>query len=68
MTSETGAKEISYMHVEKTLEIHSYAMFSEFHGYAKTFYPRTLVEKVEILFIVQKETSQYKICFRNISF
>ena len=68
MTSETGDKEISYMHVEKTLEIHSYAMFSEFHGYARTFYPRTLVEKVEILFIVRKETSQYKICFRSISF
>ena len=68
MTSETGDKEISYIHVEKTLEIQSYVMFSEFHGYAKTFYPRTLVEKVEILFIVQKETSQYKICFRSISF
>ena len=34
----------------------------------RTFYPRTLVEKVEILFIVQKETSQDKICFRSISF
>ena len=48
--------------------MHSYAMFTEFHCYAKTFYPRTLVEKVEILFIVQKETSQYKISFRSISF
>ena len=34
----------------------------------RTFYPGTLVEKVEILFIVQKEASQYKICFRSISF
>ena len=33
----------------------------------RTFYPRTLVEKVEKLFIVQKETSQDKICFRSIS-
>ena len=34
----------------------------------RTFYPRTVVEKVEILFIAQKETSLYKICFRSISF
>ena len=34
----------------------------------RTFYPRTLVEKVEILFILQIETSRDKISFRSISF